>query len=693
MSSFDDWLHFSTFPTATTSVAQTIASYTAIEWNPNPAPPPGAVSETFVKASTTVIIAVPTTTTVITVANATITVAPGGTPINGPVPREYHNLNIVPPVSATSVTFTAPPAYTSVVAVPTASNSPPKNVTGPPGDKNKDNNDWWLLLFGAVIGGFLPVDVGIPGGTTPTATPPAAWTGAWADPAPSSSTHNSQSASSASSSSSCPKPTTAYDLPDDLENVDWDTEGTDPDRRRTTLERRAGRHIAFNQCGITRSNPSTVSLTFGQYLTIGLKSAGGANTGLSSIQVLSKPMGNGANTVNQEHVFELGYINAFLDHAFSAGLTCDWIEANVFDFVRADGTMLDIALINDIDTRANMVWVDKPLNQAKSNVVNGNRASTSDSPQKENTDKITDFTTAASVSLAQNVEYFARNLRRLARVGHPPRYCLAIAFMFVIDFGATAAIFRATALNVQNHLAEVTPDTPEANLPVEFNEWLRQLVATYPAGCTSRATNVLNHYLTKMNTISTTAGPVPNCFPLFHTPFQAQGFTWQNLVPPAPILPACNIPGTTGTVILGTSAGVVFFLIGTYRTMGSGNTNHYALGPGASLHGSHYLGFDLFAQGASCAGAWEIALSTPRAGVPDANIALNCNGHAGKVVAPFTFVVNNQQLSCVLLNSPTGVVRHICAGTAAAASTCAFTMVGSIPGGTVSTPAYSFSPS
>lgn len=103
------------------------------------------------------------------------------------------------------------------------------------------------------------------------------------------------------------------------------------------------------------------------------------------------------------------------------------------------------------------------------------------------------------------------------------------------DFGATAATFQATALRVQNLLSEITPDTPEANLPVEFNSWLRGLISTYPGGCTyadsfskwlrtpltscrSRATNVFNFYVARMNTVSANTGvnPVPACFPLYH---------------------------------------------------------------------------------------------------------------------------------------------------------------------------------
>jgi hypothetical protein len=37
----------------------------------------------------------------------------------------------------------------------------------------------------------------------------------------------------------------------------------------------------------------------------------------------------------------------------------------VFDFVREDGSRMDLALPNAIDITANMVWVDKPLNQGE----------------------------------------------------------------------------------------------------------------------------------------------------------------------------------------------------------------------------------------------------------------------------------------------------------------------------------------
>ncbi|KAJ7500671.1 hypothetical protein B0H11DRAFT_1856122 [Mycena galericulata] len=692
---FNDWLHFSSFPSTTTTSATSVPSYTEIDWNPNPAPPSGAVSETFVSASTTVIIAIPTTTTTVVVAAVTITLAPGGTPVNGPVPSGISqpgavtptwNPNIIPPTSVSSVTFTAPPSYTSIVAVPTASNSPPQNITGPPGDKNSNGDDWWLLLFPGIIGGLLPLDVGIPDGTTPTASPPAGWTGAWTDPDPTSSSRSTStsSASQSSSSSSCPQPTSVYALSDDPENADWEDEGTDPDRKRDigyNLAPRAGRSIAVNTCGISVVNPVSVSLGAGQYYTIGLKALGGTNAALSVTQVGSRPVGNGAGTVAQEHIFELGYINQFFGVALNAGITCTWIQNNVFNFVREDGSNLGTALLNAIDQVGNMVWVDKPMNQAKSNVVNQNKATAASPPQSDNIDTITSFTTSANV--IQDVEYFIRNFAALGSY-----------------FGNTAAIFRATALSVQNLLAEITPDTPDANLPAEFNGWLRSLIATYPAGCTSRANNVFNYYVAKMNAVSTATGvtPVPACFPLYHsTTFNPQTFNFANLIPTAPTLPNCDIPGTSGQLSVGSdSSGNPVFQVGTLRVMGSGNTEFYSFGAGASLVGSHYVANDLSSSFANCGGVWAVGQSTPQAGLTEVNIALNCNGQSGNsIVAPLNFVINNQQLDCVLVNvnDGSGDFYNICGSTVAAATACANSVQQTnFPQGSISTPTYAFHP-
>ncbi|KAK6995938.1 chitin synthase, partial [Favolaschia claudopus] len=544
---FNDWFHFSSFPVTTITTTTPITTYTQITWNPNPAPTSGAVSETFVKSTTTVVIAIPTATTSVVVGGTSITLAPGGTPINSPLPPGISipgattptwNPNIIPPTSVPSVTFTAPPSFTTIVAVPTASNSPPKNITGPPGDKNSDGNNWWLLLFPGVIGGLLPADIGIPGGVKPTAAPPPDWTGAWTDPDPTStSTHNSASASSSasSSSSSCPQPTGAYSLSDDAENSDWDGLGSDPDRRRSndmTIAARAGRSMTLPVCGIDTANgnviinPNTVSLGAGTYYTIGTKAAGGTSIVLNPIVVNSRPVGNGAGTVAQEHIFEIGYIRQFFESINNQGVSCAWIVNNVYNQVGWDGRTWALSLLQEIDQVPNMVWVDKPMNQAKSNVVNRNKATAADPPQKANIDKITDFSTTVSVNLIQDVEYFIRNFAALGTY-----------------FSNTAGRFQATALRVQNRLTQITPNTPDVNLPVAFNTWLRSLLTNYPSGCTSRAANVFNYYHTKMTSVANQHNSVvPQCFPLFPTGINPQSFTWQNLVPPPPTLPSCNIP-------------------------------------------------------------------------------------------------------------------------------------------------------
>jgi hypothetical protein len=110
-----------------------------------------------------------------------------------------------------------------------------------------------------------------------------------------------------------------------------------------------------------------VALTSGNYLTIGLKAAGGTNIGLNSIQVLTRPAGNGAGLVARmlwthysyltscsfrfrgtrfrvrswyrrccalvadDSPVRLGYINNFLDLAFSTGIDCDWWASALTD--------------------------------------------------------------------------------------------------------------------------------------------------------------------------------------------------------------------------------------------------------------------------------------------------------------------------------------------------------------------------
>ncbi|KAJ7814784.1 hypothetical protein B0H14DRAFT_3476798 [Mycena olivaceomarginata] len=480
---FNDWLHFSSFPSTTTTTAPPIASYTEIYWNPNPAPPSGAVSETFVQSSTTVIIAIPTTTTTVVIGGASITLAPG------------------------------------VITLPIC------GIT-------KQNNN--------VI-----------------------------------------------------------------------------------------------------TNPSAVSLGAGTYYSIGLKAAGGVNTVLNSIVVGGRPVGNGPATVNQEHVFELGYIKQFFEALNGNGIPCAGtvlILDNVYNRAGWDGaTPWALSLLLDIDQVGNMVWVDKPLNQVKCREPGQADRGRPPSAQS-NMNNIADVTPGGtSVNVIQDVEYFARNFAALG--GY---------------FGATAATFRATALRVQNRLAQITPDTPAVNLPVQFNNWLRDLAATYPAGCTSRANNVFNYYANKMTTVANLGnnGVVPQCFPLYHTGITAQSFTWQKFIPPAPTLPLCNIPGTQGKIHFGQNPGGNPELsFSTFRILGSGRTDFYALGLGADFAGEHFIAEDL------------------------TTLYSACSGTGNQVTAPITFVVNNQVLDCVTINSElpgnAGITIYIiCAGSNAAATTC-----------------------
>lgn len=63
-----------------------------------------------------------------------------------------------------------------------------------------------------------------------------------------------------------------------------------------------------------------------------------------------------------------------------------------------------------------------------------------------------------------------------------------VIYLIFIDFGRTSSIFSATALKVQNLLAEITPPTngipdQSTSVPLLFYNWLHDLVSGYPNGC------------------------------------------------------------------------------------------------------------------------------------------------------------------------------------------------------------------
>ncbi|KAF8631388.1 hypothetical protein AX15_002419 [Amanita polypyramis BW_CC] len=481
---------------------------------------------TVTKTGTTVIVPVPTMTTTITVEGFPITLNSGGTPVNGPVPpfitqpdavTPTWTWNILPPPSASTVTFTAPltssPTYSSTVPVPVISTQT-ATVTGPPGDHSRcdDSINIWSLLFGGIIGGCMPLDIGIQGGITPKAIQPPGWVGPWTDPFPlptkptlsGTSTTETTTSSTTSSTSSCTATPGPYRLPDDPENADYQDLGTDPTYRRrrsivelpehhdtpaarsaipterTTnvtqraMQKRASepRYIQAQGCGSAAkaSSATFVSLSdvtgYVEYFTVGGETSGAISTNLYEVQVIGKPN----EYTNQEHVFELGYIAQFYYDPPLNAQDCAWMVENIFGYTRADGTNMGQALVSTIDNVQNMVWVDKAMNQAKSNVVNRNRATAGNPPMKDQMDSIMNFDDAPEEARIYDLEYFLRNLAALGQY-----------------FQDTSSIFQDTAAKVQQLLSEITPSTPaedDASLPLIFNQWLETLIDTYPAGCT-----------------------------------------------------------------------------------------------------------------------------------------------------------------------------------------------------------------
>ncbi|KAF9048362.1 hypothetical protein BDZ89DRAFT_1126933 [Hymenopellis radicata] len=618
---------------------------------------------TVSKTATTIVVPVPKTTTTVNVEGVIITLNSGGTPVNSPVPTDISQpsaitptftQNISPTRNATVIVYTAPltspVTWSSTITIPPKSTSPPVVVTGPPGDHSRCGGtlNIWSILFGGIISGCPPADVGIINGITPLVFPPPGWTGIWSNPfnlptansdpdntqTDSSSTSSSSSSSSSTSTSACPIRTPGYNLPDDPENADWSDLGSDPDLRRRDLiklptnssephRRAGGRQAKIPPCSIVITSPSPVNLGAGAYFLI---------------QVGGKPNNpDQTPSTNQEHVFEIGYINQRTLVARSSGTNCAWIAGDVINYVRRDGSTLGAALLATVDNVQNMVWVDKPMNQAKSNVVNNNKPFPGDPPHEGE---------------IYDIETFLRNFAALGQY-----------------FGQTSGIFASTAARFQQLLSEVTPRTILDNsrsLPVLFRDWLTSIVSQYPAGCTSRATNAWNFYRAEMQSVAalTNNGIVPNCFPLYTAnTYNPSSFNFQNLLPPAPTTASCNVPGTEGTVGYvggGTTVKSIPFDTIPQRIMGAGNLNFYAVGSGASLTGAHYQVID--ASGIGLLG--------------DANLDLQCGGATGAHEVDFNWVFNGQTLGCaaVISGHAGGTLTNIfCSANQGAALACAGT--------------------
>jgi len=336
-----------------------------------------------------------------------------------------------------------------------------------------------------------------------------------------------------------------------------------------------------------------------------------------------------------------------------------------------------------------MVWVDTPMNQAKSNVVNQNKNTPDNPPQKDNINLITDFTN--SKDLIDNIEYFVRNIAALGQY-----------------FDVNSAVFRDTAQRVQNLLAEVTPTTPiNPSLPTTFNKWLRNLISTYPNGCMSRATNTFNYYRNQMSTVSANLGgtTVPSCYSMFYTlSYNPSSFVWQPLIPAAPTLPLCDGPGTKGRMSVGSSSSGPNFIVPDpstpnptiYTVMGSGNTAFFALGSGLSLGTSHWFAIPITGFN-TCNSVYDVRDVSPDARLLDLNVALDCGAQTGSgMTAPFNFVLNGQQLVCTLMNfnDGSGKFNILCGSSQTAAEDCANEVIKSgstnFPKADLSTPTFLF---
>ncbi|CAK5284108.1 unnamed protein product [Mycena citricolor] len=826
-------------PTATSATGL----FTVIEWDPNPSPPPGAVSETFVqlpgvdtsvavslipettvtstrvvtiaayttiatvytnlpngfglvtttavipastttlsilqtegvtgtslalvtKTPTTVAVAVPTATSTVTVEGVAIVLGPGGQPVEEPVPQDISqpgaivptfSWNISPSPNATVIIYTAPltspVTWASTVTIPPKSTSPPAVVTGPPGDRGRPGCGGglgvWSVLFGGIIRGCPPADVGIRGGITPAVVPPFGWTGPWTDPfvlpTPGPGANNGQgntetqttstSTTTSTTMNACPIQT-AYSLSDDPENADWSGEGTDPDTRRrrslgeeppartaekkiadtwansSDVVKRVGREAGVPICDIVYNSPNPVNLVVGPYLHVPLAAGGGTSVTLVNTPGQTKPL-NPLVSSNRKsplpRLFPIQLIQSGISARYVTGqgsvgppsmtycqfftflagpganqaANCASIGNDIINGPAVGGA-IGAQLLAAIDNVANMVWVDKPMNQgmwAKSNVVNRNTLTLDNPPQLDNMLKFISFTEAQSLQLMRDTEFFLRNIAALGDY-----------------FAATAPIFAATAAQFQQILSKATPSVvfdPTASLPLIFYNWLSNLLSAYPNGCTFRAINTWNYYrseLARLNTISVLTcadsdsiddiaqasnQPAPNCLPLYRlNQYTPSTFNFQNLLPPAPNLPRCNVPGTLGSVGYVDSGGnAISSLPGavTEQIMGSGDTQlqYYAVGSGQSVVDTHYQAFSM--AGASCAGVYNIHEAAPGQGaVADAFIVLNCGTNTGKQQVDFNFVVAGLtgQLACAAQPMPGGT-NILCSATVAQALSCA----------------------
>ncbi|KAF8995096.1 hypothetical protein BDQ17DRAFT_1366000 [Cyathus striatus] len=211
-----------------------------------------------------------------------------------------------------------------------------------------------------------------------------------------------------------------------------------------------------------------------------------------------------------------------------------------------------------------------------------------------------------------------------------------------------------------NILAQITPSTPIfPPLDTRFYNFMAETFSTYPTRISSRGTNMLNSYRTKLGNLVTTAAAaqpppqvppsVPQCFAVYHDATIANRvgaaagnqLNWQNLIPPPIAHPVCNTAGTPGSLILYYDA-----TAGNPVTV-SNNPNFIITALGGSQYGlTHaptgnvYLDYHLADfYGPTCTGIRFIGLGAVGAGnLPTAKFNLNCLGGVGRTLFNLQYV-------------------------------------------------------
>ncbi|KAF8980205.1 hypothetical protein BDQ17DRAFT_1549868 [Cyathus striatus] len=328
-----------------------------------------------------------------------------------------------------------------------------------------------------------------------------------------------------------------------------------------------------------------------------------------------------------EHLFEFRYIKDY----FTAQFTVDncTLLTHIWNSVLPNGQNVADALIQAIDQQENLVWVARELNRAKSYVANNDKPNANDPPLNNIINGINSLKPNSADAL--QVETLIRTFGALGDY-----------------YQRNAKQFQATGQRVMNILAQITPSTPIfPPLDTRFYNFMDATFSTYPTRISSRGTNMLNNYRTKLRSLATTAAPVPPPpdFAVYHdttasiiaTRVGAAGnqLNWKDLIPPRITHPECNTAGTPGSLIL--------YNMTTGNPVTLSNNPHFiitALGrsqyglthaPTGDVYLDHHLA-DYY--GPTCTGIRFIGLGAVGAGnLPTAKFDLDCLGGVGRTLS------------------------------------------------------------